>query len=176
MKLLIGAVAITSTFILGGCQSIQTTAQPQTEAELASYKFQLANKEASDCAKPIMQSNSAQIVAQQVIFLTKDSSNQSMLLSTQTKLSMPQKMALKEYLAQNLKCRDAFFRGLEGTPYYSIFFKYFTTMDNVYVQLMNDEITIAQANRVKTQALENNARDLAAIQESSSQNSPLNKK
>lgn len=176
MKFLITLAALTGTLVLAGCQSTQAPAQPQTEAELFSYKFQQANKEASECAKPTMQSQSAQIVAQQVMFLTKESSNQSMLLSTQTKLTMPQKVALKDYLAQNLKCRDAFFRGLEGTPYYSIFFKYFTTMDNVYVQLMNDGMTIAQANRAKVQALEDNARDLAAAQASFSQNPALNKK
>lgn len=164
MKFMISTSILISTALLVGCQTTQMPTQAQSEADTLNRKFMQADKEATDCSKPIMSSQAAQIVAQQVIFLSKENTNQSMLLSTQSKLSVQQKMALKDYLTQNLKCREAFFRGIEGTPYYGVFFKYFSTMDNVYVQLMSDNMTVAQANRIKVQAIEDNMRDLAASQ------------
>lgn len=164
MKFLISTSILISTALLVGCQTTQMPTQAQSEADTFNRKFMLADKEATDCSKSVMSSQAAQIVAQQVIFLSKENSNQSMLLSTQSKLSVQQKMALKDYLTQNLICREAFFRAIEGTPYYGVFFKYFNTMDNVYVKLLSDEITVAQANRIKVEAIEENVRDLAAAQ------------
>lgn len=164
MKFLISMSVLISTALLAGCQTTPMPTPAQSEADTFNRKFMQADKEATDCSKSIMTSQAAQIVAQQVIFLSKENTNQSMLLSTQTKLSVQQKMALKDYLTQNLKCREAFFRAIEGTPYYGVFFKYFSTMDNVYMKLMSDEMTVAQANRIKVEAIEDNVRDFAEAQ------------
>lgn len=175
MKLLSSVLILTCTMLLTGCQTAQAPAQALSEAETFNRKFLQADTKATACSKSIMSSQAAQIVAQQVIFLSKDNANQSTLLSTQSKLSVQQKMALKDYLAQNLKCRDAFFREIEGTPYYGIFFKYFSMMDSVYVKLMNDDMTVAQANQAKIQAINENMKNLAAAQASFNQSTPPEK-
>ncbi len=164
MKFIISTSILISMALLAGCQTTPISTSALPEGEAFNRMFIQADKDATECSKSIMSSQAAQIVAQQVIFLSKESSNQSMLLATQSKLSMQQKMALRDYLTQNLKCREAFFRAIEGTRYYGVFFKYFNTMDNVYVRLLGDEITVAQANRIKIQAIEDNVRDLATAQ------------
>ncbi len=137
MKLLISVLVLTSSVILAGCQSTEGRRQSQSDNDANRQKFATADNVASDCAKASLSTPSGQVVSEQIIFLSRDNPNYAQLMSSRTRLTTPQKIALREYLAANLKCRDAFFKGLEDTPYYGVFAQYFNTMDDIYVKVVD---------------------------------------
>lgn len=154
-------LALLLVILLAGCQTTGgadgSSAAPKTDKQ----KLAEADAGASVCSAMALGSPAGSVVSQQVIFLTQDASANDKLLKSTSRLTGQQKIALRTYLAENLKCRETFFAGLEGTRYYEIFARYFNTMDEVYAKLLSDQITIGEANAAKLKAIRDNTAAIA---------------
>jgi len=161
MKIRTRLLTLIGAFILVGCQSTKGPEQGGAEGRSDRQKFVDADRVASECSATSFATPSGKIVSQQIIFINRDGAANDQLMTSTSRLTGPQKLALREYLAENLKCRETFFAGLDGTTYYAAFARYFNTMDDVYVKLLTDQITIGQANAAKAKAIRDNAAELS---------------
>ena len=164
MKIRTSLLAFIGALALAGCQSTTGPDQASAEGKTDKQRFIEADRVATECSAKSFATPSGQVVSQQIIFLSRDTATNEKLMASTSRLSGQQKLALREYLAENLKCREAFFAGLDGTAYYAVFARYFNTMDDVYVKLLTDQITIGQANAAKAKAIRDNAAEVSRFQ------------
>lgn len=164
MKMRTSLLTLIGAIVLVGCQSAKGPDQASAEGRTDKQKFIEADRVATECSATSFATPSGQVVAQQIIFISRDGAANDRLMNSTSRLTGPQKLALREYLAENLKCRETFFAGLEGTSYYAVFARYFNTMDDVYVKLLTDQITIGQANAAKAKAIRDNAAEISRFQ------------
>ncbi len=163
MKHLMLPIFISCQLILSGCQSFSNVSTTQSSQSTYKQKFLEADAVASSCVSSVLSSPVGKTVSEQIIFLTKDDKNLLELMSSSDRLSFQQKLTLKDYLTQNLKCRQDFFNSIKDTPYHDIFSRYFKVMDDVYIKLMDDQMTIGEANLIKSNAIQLNIREVEAI-------------
>lgn len=115
---------------------------------LDNVKQILASNDAlSDCKNKIRNSASAQLVDKEIFFKHYDSPNKSSLLALNKQLTEVQKSSLRQFIILDLECIDIRLLTLTGLPrFQSRSAGYYKVMDSIYSKLLNDEITIGEAN------------------------------
>ena len=130
----------------------QPTQAMQINSQLHSI-LQRMNDETNSCARKNNDNASSKVVNEQIMFASLTSPNKIELLTNNNKISDEQKVAMLEYLKKNSQCREIRLKALGSNTYLSPLLiaqqKYNSQLDDVYVKLINKEITISEANKLK---------------------------
>ncbi len=137
------------TVLLSGCQTMGNKTGAQLESDRVTYLFNKSNSDTLLCHGEISKTTPYKVVYSDIFFEKDDSPNKYDLLSSNKKLTINQKESLKEYLVLQNKCRQAKLEPLNGLPHQIVSMQYNNSMDEVYLKLFKDEITIGQANEAK---------------------------
>lgn len=164
---------IASVLLVTGCTG-PTNAQLGQKA--LSERIALAVTETNKCMDKITSSAAGKVVSSQVLFASPTSKNKFELMTTKSKLSLDQAEALKEYIFTGMECRDTLMPTISGTPLYIVMAQYFDTVDGIYLQLLQSEISIGDANIARDRAfkqreisLQNTSAEMKKVADSQSQ-------
>jgi len=115
----------------------------------------------AQCLQQLANTSVGKQVLTEILYTTDNIQKQQELSAIDSKLTAQQKEVLKEYIAKNLDCRSIAFERLSAESVISARRKYYERMDEIFEQLLNDKITIGQANKAKSKAVEEFITDLA---------------
>lgn len=144
-KLLLSIVLI--SFINISFAANQREIQAAFDDYIASAK--LIAEKTKTCSASSYQNEKGLIVKNEILFTDNKDPNRYTLMTSKAKLNNLQKSALKEWLLLNQKCRDENDSLVEKMPFKSAIYKYRSDMDDVYVKLLSNRITIGEANTLK---------------------------
>ena len=147
-KLIVVLVAVLS---LSGCQTPGETKGQRMRALM------------DECVAQVTSTPDAQIVQAQIISLRSNAPNLFELMASKAKLDETQKNTFKRFLADNARCRQISDSALYGSSYHATQIRYYGIMDAIYFKLLNDEITVGEANIAREQAVIQNKLEIASI-------------
>jgi len=135
---------------LAGCQNM-TAAQQQTNT--MNEKIAAGQQEHQACFKRVtsQNANAHAIVTDHVTFLDSRAANKVTLMSSNKKINDTQSVALRKMIESANECRWVLLSALQGSPLFQPFFDYLNSIDALYGQLLNKELTIGQFNTQKIQ-------------------------
>jgi len=136
--------------LMTGCAA-PTQAQRDQNAFIARGKKGVADS--NECMVRINSSVAGWVVLNEVLFVDDASKNKFELMTAKNKLNPAQAQALKEYISAAVECRAVRLQALSGSPLYGALSQYFDTLDSIYLQLLQGEMTIGEANIAKDKAL-----------------------
>jgi len=137
------------TAFLSGCETMGNKTGAQLESDRITNLISTSNNDSKLCNSANSQTNAYKVFYSEILFEKDDSPNKYDLLTSKNKLTTNQKEILKEFLVFNAKCRQAAMQPLNGLPHQIVQIQYYNLMDDVFLKLLKDEITIGQANEAK---------------------------
>lgn len=161
-------IAVASMSILTACAPWQYQLTPAEAAMDRTSKThesaQIRNEAcfASALANPEI-APSYKIVEEQIIFTRLDSQNKLSLMSSNAKITEPQKKALLTFLTAVRPCQNEIINDLKTIPSLSaILSNYDGDLDILYSNLISQKITIGEANQQKSKLVSKRRTDYAA--------------
>jgi len=150
MRVALVAIGLVGMLALAGCQNM-TAAQQQTNT--MNEKIAAGQQEHQACFKRVTSQNANvhAIVTDQVTFLDSRAANKVTLMSSNKKINDTQSVALRKMIESANECRWVLLSALQGSPLFQPFFDYLNSIDALYGQLLNKELTIGQFNTQKIQ-------------------------
>jgi hypothetical protein len=160
MKKILGLLLVMSGLLAGCIQRpyIPQMSPAQSNMEARKSQLESALGNLKSCGErirnPELNKKTAQsfvIVANSVFFDKDDSPNKITLMSSDAKITEPQKKALLEVVTASQECRSIIKEGLRSFPALSPSYdNFYGEMDIVYANLLSKKITIGQANQEKS--------------------------
>jgi hypothetical protein len=140
------------------------TQQQQIQNVFDSYsaKTKALNEKNENCKVEMKKNESVRIVEKEIIFLEKNDTNRYALMTSKQKLNDQHKKLFNEYLIVNQKCRNDTAELLKGMPYENAIAESFSDLDIIYVQLLDDKITIGDANTQKLKILDKQVAEVSS--------------
>jgi len=108
----------------------------------------------AQCLQQLANTSVGKQVLTEILYTTDNIQKQQELSAIDSKLTAQQKEVLKEYIAKNLDCRSIAFERQLTEKGVITRQKFYEEMDAVFDQLLEGEITIGQANKLKAKAVE----------------------
>lgn len=172
MKKLAITLLLIATSLMSGCMQRNNLPQMSPAQSEMEYKKSIINAyqvESKKCQDNLRNSDTnkkvasaVNIVDSDVLFVRDDSPNKISLMSSNAKISEPQKKALLEYLSANQECRNIVKERLHSFQALSLSYEnFFGEMDIVYANLISKKITIGQANQERAKLMTKGKTDYA---------------
>jgi hypothetical protein len=160
MMKILGLVLVTTGLLVGCAQRPYIPQMSPAQSNMEARKSQLASAHAAlqSCGErlrnPDLNKKTAEsfaIVANSVLFDKDDSPNKLELMSSDKKITEPQKKALLEIVTAWQECRSGMKQNLASFPaLLPAYENYYGEMDIVYANLLSKKITIGQANQERS--------------------------
>ena len=160
MKKILGLLLVTAGLLVGCVQRpyIPQMSPAQSNMEYRKSQLNSALADFKTCQEKLRNAETNKKTAQayvivdsSVLFAKDDSPNKVTLMSTDTKITEPQKKALFEVIASVQECRASIKQGLSSFPeLLPAYENFYGEMDIVYANLLSKKITIGQANQEKS--------------------------
>ena len=137
---------LVAAVMMGCANKPQTTQAQQINYQLQAIT-QRKNEELKVCIDKNNEDENSKIVREQVIWNDQNRPYKIELLSNNKMITDDQKRALRNYLKINLECRKIVLNAFASNTYfseeYAIQTRYNRQLDDLYVKLLNNEMTIS---------------------------------
>jgi hypothetical protein len=138
---------------VSGCETMGNKTGAQMERDRILGLLKKSDADYIICSSANLQTNAYKKFYSEIFIEKEDSPNKFDLLTSKNKLTVNQKEILKEVVVLGGKCRQASLQPLNGLPYQLLKMQLYNSMDEIYLKLLKDEITIGQANEAKVKVL-----------------------
>lgn len=135
--------------IITGCQSM-TAAQQEFDAMSAKIEAGLINAQACIQRSEATNKIDISLIRERVSFFDDSTSNKFELFSSNKKISDSEAAAFRRVLTGYSKCRQIILNTYLGTPFYHLWFEFYSQADILYTKLLSKQITIGTFNQQKS--------------------------
>lgn len=144
--------AFITIFLIAGCAQMQpqqslnrgSNASPPQDRRIEIMRS--GNQAAAECAKENRSTPNGRMVETNILIFSETQPNKLNLQSSKAKLNENQKKVLRQFIAENEKCRALRLNAASGTPYFPVIQKDQVSKDAVFSKLLSGQITIGAAN------------------------------
>ena len=150
---------------LAGCASKPFVSQAQVKQQAVNNQFKSAISYIKECEEANANHPDVILTYEQVTVKGLNPPNRSALLTTNKKLNAEQRIAFQNYIKMDDVCFAGVMAKLEGSPYVTLFQGTEALSAVNDANLLNGNITIAEANARKIEIVQKFLSDLNALQQ-----------